>query len=171
VALRSTILLALCVNLLIACGDLPRRPVLVRALNVGPPVVGPIDDYATADQDPTLLRTARKMLGHPYRWGGYSPDKGFDCSGLIYYVYGQHGRSVPRTAEAQYAYARPVAFSQIRPGDLVFFRLYRNDVSHVGIYLGEYLFIHAPSTGKRVTYSSLRDAFWQTRFVGAGRIL
>ncbi|MEK6748334.1 MAG: C40 family peptidase [Pseudomonadota bacterium] len=130
----------------------------------------PADRFLSAQDDPALVRTARSMLGHPYRWGGAAPSEGFDCSGLVYYVYARHGQSVPRTAEAQYEHARPVAFDQIRPGDLLFFRLARQDVSHVAIYLGEYLFIHAPATGKRVTYASLRDDFWQQRFIGAGRI-
>ena len=107
-------------------------------------------------------------LDTPYRRGG-SSYKGFDCSGLVYFIYRQMGLSVARTAIAQYQQSHRVEKKHLRAGDLVFFRLNSRAVSHVGIYLGDDQFIHAPSTGKRVSYAQLSNPFWKKRYVGGGR--
>jgi cell wall-associated NlpC family hydrolase len=109
------------------------------------------------------------MVGTPYLYGGASP-RGFDCSGLVYYSYRKAGITVPRTSGEQYRQSERVTLSDLRPGDLVFFRLSRNKPSHVGIYAGSGRFIHAPSGGKRVSYASLTDSYWEARVIGAGRI-
>jgi cell wall-associated NlpC family hydrolase len=114
------------------------------------------------------LEIASAMLGIPYHYGGASP-RGFDCSGLVYYAYRKAGLSVPRTTSAQFQHAQPVKRSRLQPGDLVFFRLTSRPVSHVGIYAGDGRFIHAPSRGKRVSYASLDNPYWQQRIVAAGR--
>ena len=114
------------------------------------------------------LDIAAGMLGTPYRYGGASP-RGFDCSGLVYFAYRKAGIPVPRTTGAQLHYAHPVHPSRLRPGDLLFFRLTSRTVSHVGIYAGDGRFIHAPSRGKRVSYASLDNPYWQQRIVAAGR--
>ena len=114
------------------------------------------------------LEIASAMLGIPYHYGGASP-RGFDCSGLVYYAYRKAGLSVPRTTNAQFQHAQPVNRSRLQPGDLVFFRLTSRPVSHVGIYAGDGRFIHAPSRGKRVSYASLDNPYWQRRIVAAGR--
>ena len=114
------------------------------------------------------LDIAAGLLGVPYQYGGASP-RGFDCSGLVYYSYRKAGIQVPRTTGAQFHYARPVQRSRLRPGDLLFFRLTSRAVSHVGIYAGNSRFIHAPSRGKRVSYGSLDNPYWQQRIVAAGR--
>jgi cell wall-associated NlpC family hydrolase len=107
------------------------------------------------------------MVGAPYRYGGTSP-QGFDCSGLVYYAHRRAGISVPRTTGLQLHGARRVALANVRPGD-VLFELEGNKVSHVGIYAGAGRFIHAPSTGKKVSYASLRSPFWRSRLISAGR--
>lgn len=118
--------------------------------------------------DPRKLTIARAMLGKPYRFGGASP-RGFDCSGLVYYAFNRAGIDVPRTTTEQYRQSVPITPGKARPGDLVFFKLTAQRVSHVGIYTGNGRFIHAPSRGKPVGYASLANAYWQQRVVGYRR--
>jgi len=91
------------------------------------------------------VRIARRYLGVPYRYGGMSPS-GFDCSGLVAYVYGKVGVRLPHNAAAQWSYGRPVVLSHLRPGDLVFF----SGLGHVGLAVGHGRYIHAPQTGEVV---------------------
>jgi murein DD-endopeptidase len=114
------------------------------------------------------VRVATAMLGTPYRYGGSSP-RGFDCSGLVYYAFRETGFRVPRTTGAQLRHSRPVPLSELLPGDLLFFRQRSSRVSHVGIYVGNDWFIHAPSRGKRVSYDSIQNHYWKSRLVTAGR--
>lgn len=116
-----------------------------------------------------VTRIALKQLGIPYRYGG-ATRRGFDCSGLVLYSYRQMGIQLPRTARSQARAIRPVPISRLRPGDLVFFRIYRNRVSHVGIYYHSGLFIHAPKSGKRVSITSMRTPYWRKHYHGAGRV-
>ncbi|MDH5446491.1 MAG: C40 family peptidase [Gammaproteobacteria bacterium] len=118
----------------------------------------------------TVINTAKAQLGKIYKFGGDSPYEGFDCSGLVYYSYQKAGLNLPRTAVGQLKFSQPVSKPHIKQGDLVFFRIYRSRVSHVGIYLGANKFIHAPSTGKTVSIASLKNPYWQKRFIRAGRI-
>jgi cell wall-associated NlpC family hydrolase len=116
-----------------------------------------------------IVDSARRMLGAPYRWGGSSP-QGFDCSGLVWFAYREAGLSVPRTSEDQYRAARPVGIAAARPGDLVFFGE-GSRVDHVGIYLGDRRFIHAPESGQVVKVSSIENGYYRARFAGAGSLL
>lgn len=118
-------------------------------------------------QHPGALIAARQV-GAPYRYGGASP-RGFDCSGLVYYSFRKAGIHVPRTTRAQYRNAFRVSHSQLQPGDLVFFKASWRNVSHVGIYAGNNYFIHAPSRGKKVSFTSMNDPYWSSRYIGAGR--
>jgi cell wall-associated NlpC family hydrolase len=111
---------------------------------------------------------ATGMIGVPYRWGGATP-AGFDCSGLVYYTFHKAGVSVPRTSQEQYHAARPVPLAKALPGDLVFFGR-RGRISHVGIYLGDERFVHAPETGRNVSVAHLDEVAYRKRFAGAGRI-
>jgi cell wall-associated NlpC family hydrolase len=111
---------------------------------------------------------ATDLIGTPYRWGGATP-AGFDCSGLVYYTFRKAGLDVPRTSLAQYRAARPVPIARAMPGDLVFFGR-RGKITHVGIYLGDERFVHAPETGRSVSIAHLSDRYYRTRFAGAGRI-
>lgn len=124
--------------------------------------------------DVTLLDrvvwNAQKQQGKMYRWGGESPVTGFDCSGLTQYAFGQGaGVSIPRTAAAQYAAAVKVPRPQAGKGDLVFFNTSGKRVSHVGIYLGNDKFVHAPRTGRAITTDKLAG-YWERKLVGFGRI-
>ena len=125
---------------------------------------------ANADKQ-AVVKTARKMLGVRYRYGGNSPNSGFDCSGLVHFSHKSAGVEVPRTTGQLYKASMRISRRDLTPGDLVFFKIVkRRFVSHVGIYLGKGKFIHAPSSGKRVTISSLNEPYWQKHFTGAGRI-
>jgi murein DD-endopeptidase len=115
-------------------------------------------------------RTAGSMIGTPYRWGGRTP-RGFDCSGLVVYSYGEAGlRGLPHSALALERRARPVSLASLQPGDLLFFDLEGRKVAHVAIYLGDDTFVHAPSPGKRVERIGFDHAYWGTRIRRAGRI-
>jgi cell wall-associated NlpC family hydrolase len=111
------------------------------------------------------------LLGRPYAFGGASPDTGFDCSGLVAYVYREAFRwSLPRTTFEQSRVGVPVANEALGPGDLVFFNTLRRDFSHVGIYLGDARFVHAPSTGGVVRVEDMRLPYWASRYNGARRL-
>ena len=112
---------------------------------------------------------AESQLGAPYRFGGDSP-RGFDCSGLVRYVFGQAGITVPRTAQAQQQAAEAEPADQLQPGDLVFFRIGSGRVDHVGIYVGDGAFVHAPRSGRPVRSDLLGDNYYQRRYAGAGRL-
>ena len=119
-----------------------------------------------------VINTAKKMLGVKYRYGGTNPSKGFDCSGLVQYSLKAAGVDIPRTTGQQYKASRPISRRFLKPGDLVFFKTaISRAISHVGIYLGNYKFIHAPSSGKRVKISSMKERYWRKRFISAGRVL
>ena len=108
---------------------------------------------------------AVQQLGRPYRYGGATPD-GFDCSGLVWYVYHALGIEVPRTAAEQRAGSVYIAAEQLRPGDLVFFY---TPADHVGIYLGGREFVHAPASGRTVERARLDTPFYILGFAGGGR--
>jgi cell wall-associated NlpC family hydrolase len=113
-----------------------------------------------------VVGIAMRYLGTPYVYGGASPG-GFDCSGLVMYVYAQVGVSLPHSSYAQYSAGVPVSRDQLQPGDLVFF----DGLGHVGIYVGGGQFIHAPHTGDVVKISSLSESWYASTYVGARRIL
>jgi len=115
-----------------------------------------------------VVNTALDMIGTPYRYGGNTPS-GFDCSGLVHYAYRAAGISVPRTTGDQLDTARGIALPQARPGDLLFFKM-TSKPDHVGIFIGNGQFVHAPSSGKQVGVAMLSDPFWNQSFVGARRL-
>lgn len=117
-----------------------------------------------------LVATAKTCLGVPYVWGGESMS-GFDCSGLVQYVYQQNGISIPRTCTTQYKVGVYVNQADLQPGDLVFFQnTYTTGISHVGIYIGNGEFIHA-SSSNGVMISKLSNSYWTAHYYGARRIL
>lgn len=117
-----------------------------------------------------IINTAKKYIGVPYVWGGSTPT-GFDCSGLVQYVFKQHGISLPRTTDRQVATGTYVSKSNLRPGDLVFLQnTYRQGVSHVGIYIGEGQMIHA-SSSKGVVISNLSSSYYTKHYHSARRVL
>lgn len=118
-----------------------------------------------------LLQKALALLGTPYRWGGTSPDGGFDCSGMVGYVFRSAlGIELPRVARAMAKDGEKVERSSLAAGDLVFFSRRGKRVDHVGIYVGEGRFVHAPRTGKDVEVSSLTEGYWSRKFMQARRV-
>jgi len=117
------------------------------------------------------IAVAKKQLRKKYRWGGSTPRTGFDCSGLTHYAFKLANVYIPRTAAAQYKHSKRVSLSKMQAGDLIFFhtRRTRARVNHVGIYLGNGKFIHAPRRGKRVSVAKL-SKYWRRKAVGAGRV-
>lgn len=116
-----------------------------------------------------IVNTALKYKGVPYKYGGVTP-KGFDCSGFVWYVYHQHGKNLPRTADKQYAKGTPVKPRDLRPGDVVFFTTAEKGASHCGIFTGNGKFIHA-SSSRGVMISALAETYWKPRYLGARRML
>ena len=135
-------------------------PVGASSSSTGSVSIGP----APPQTHSSVVSIAMQYLGVPYRWGGASPS-GFDCSGLVMYVFAQVGVSLPHSSYAQYGMGSPVSRDQLQPGDLVFF----DGLGHVGIYVGGGSFIHAPHTGDVVRISSL-SGWYASSYVGARRI-
>jgi cell wall-associated NlpC family hydrolase len=127
-----------------------------------PPVSVPVANPGVGH--PQAASIALQYLGVPYVWGGSSPS-GFDCSGLVMYVYGRLGISLPHYTVAQWSATTPISMSQIQPGDLVFF----DGLGHVGIYIGNGQFVHAPHTGTVVQIASL-SGYYASALVGARRV-
>jgi cell wall-associated NlpC family hydrolase len=125
-------------------------------------------DYGFSIGSEVVVR-AIALLGTPYRYGGSAPG-GFDCSGLVSYIYNELGIDVPRTAAEQYRAAQRVAMEQLEPGDLLFFRTRGRSVSHVAIYAGSGRFVHAPQTGRNIELRQIGDGYYRARLVGAGRL-
>lgn len=126
---------------------------------------------ASANLRESVLEVAYSLEGTPYRSGGSSPS-GFDCSGYVSYVMAMHGMVLPRSTDAMFRAVDKIESHEMTPGDLVFFTTYKAGPSHVGIYVGDNTFIHAPSTGRTVSYDRLDDAgYWQNRFIGAASVL
>jgi hypothetical protein len=134
------------------------------AMPDGLPVVRPElrDGYAIA-------RTALALRGVPYRLGGNDP-RGFDCSGLVQYVFALHGLGLPRVVRDQYRYGTPVELDALEPGDLVFFETQGDSVSHVGIAIGGDQFVHAPNARGLVRVGRLTSGYWADRAIGARRM-
>lgn len=118
-----------------------------------------------------ITRTAQKFKGWPYAWGGTSPNSGFDCSGLVQYVYRKWGILLPRCASEQVHQGVPVKFNELQAGDLVFFQnTYKQGLSHVGIYVGKGWFIHASSPRTGVIMSRLDRGYHKDHYYGARRL-
>jgi cell wall-associated NlpC family hydrolase len=125
----------------------------------------------TGTRPSELVVGALGLLGIAYRLGGNSPTSGFDCSGLVRYVFQTAaGLDLPRRAEEISRVGTKVDRSELRPGDLVFYKTLRKTFSHVGIYLGDNRFIHAPSSGGAVRVDDMTQSYWMARFNGARRI-
>ena len=119
-----------------------------------------------------IVRTARRFLGSPYRWGGESARKGFDCSGLTMTVYRLNGLQLPRNSRSQFDAGQAISQADLQIGDLVFYATGRRGrVSHVGIYSGGGKFIHAPGRGKRIRVASIHSRYFKARYMGSRRYL
>ena len=135
------------------------------SLHKSTPMTAPCDGTPAS-----VAGAARTQLGAPYKYGGISPDQGFDCSGLVCWTYAQCGITMPRTSREQMSRGRPVSRAQLRPGDLVGFRISRRR-THTGIYIGDGKFIHSPNTGEKVREESLSTPYWKSRLTAMRRIV
>lgn len=134
-----------------------------------------------ADQEPErrephlateLVLRALTLLGVNYKFGGSSPDSGLDCSGLVRHVFSEAvGLVLPRRAEEISRNGEHVARAELKPGDLVFFNTLRRAFSHVGIYIGNNQFVHAPASGGAVRVENMTEGYWARRFNGARRMI
>ena len=135
-----------------------------------PPAPAEPNPAPRAERSEALLQ-ALLAIGLDYRYGGNSPVTGFDCSGLVAHIYQQAwGIRLPRNSRAQSQAGVPVSLAELQAGDLVFYDTLKRPFSHVGIYLGDGKFVHAPKSGARVRVESLQSTYWAPRFNGARRI-
>ena len=156
----------------------PWIPIILLALlplsamaNDSSKATAPTADSGMLGQAQEVVLRALSFIGVRYKWGGASPDTGFDCSGLIRYVYNQvTGQSLPGNAKEISQVGESIERSELQPGDLVFFNTLRRPFSHVGIYLGESRFVHAPSRGGKVEIVDMSERYWKTRYNGARRL-
>lgn len=129
-----------------------------------------LERYTNAAQD--VILQGLKLVGVRYRWGGNDEDSGLDCSGFVRLVFKDSiGTSLPRTAREMSEVGEKIDSTQLKPGDLVFFNTMRRTFSHVGIYLGDNHFLHAPRKGAEVRVENMDSSYWMSRYNGARRIL
>ena len=154
---------------LAACGAAPKRPQPPAATSTGSSIAGAGLPGHRANE---VLFLAISLVGTPYRYGGNTPDAGFDCSGLIGYVFREAAAlRLPRTTgELKALRGSDIARRALRSGDLVFFGS-RGRVNHAGIYVGEGRFVHAPSSGGTVRLDALDGHYWRDHFLGGKRLL
>jgi cell wall-associated NlpC family hydrolase len=159
------------VSLLTGCssfGPTPPAPVLSISK---PPATAPESSAPPSAERSEALLQALLALGLDYRYGGKSPVTGFDCSGLVAHVFKQAwGVQLPPNTKAQSKAGVPVSLAELQAGDLVFYDTQKRPYSHVGIYLGDGKFVHAPKSGAQVRIESIKSAYWAKRFDGARRI-
>jgi cell wall-associated NlpC family hydrolase len=150
------------------CGTVP-APAPVEQTAPSPPLRGAAP--AVHPSHAEALLQALLALGIDYRLGGSSPQLGFDCSGLVVHVFREaYGIELPRNTDGLSGAGAPVKRAALQPGDLVFYNTQNRPFSHVGIYLGEGRFVHAPRSGAAVRVESMHSAYWLRRFDGARRI-
>ncbi|MGQ0429034.1 MAG: C40 family peptidase [Gammaproteobacteria bacterium] len=125
---------------------------------------------AAGDLRGPVAQLALSMVGVKYQYGGAHPREGFDCSGLVYYTYTSLGHDVPRTSREQFETALEIPLAKAAEGDLLFFQD-QEKLSHVGIFLGEGRFVHAPSSGGTVSVANLDSPYYQRHLVAVGRLL
>jgi len=144
----------------------PLQPVVPKE-TTEKPVPKPAKD--NKDMGSIAARTAERFVGIPYRWGGDNVVEGMDCSGFVRAVYNLCGLSIPRTSQDQFKAGDRVDKNDLRDGDLVFFGSSSDKINHVGIYVGEGKFVHAPRRGEEIRVTAVNDKYFEKRFVGARR--
>ena len=155
--------------LIIAC-LLLAMPARAEESALEPPATAANESNWTGTMHEVLI-SALSLTGIKYKYGGSSPETGFDCSGFVRYVFQQAANlTLPHGARALSRLGETVPVDQLQPGDLVFFNTLKSAFSHVGIYLGDSRFIHAPSSGGGIHVVNMNDAYWAKRFNGARRI-
>ncbi|MEY2707324.1 MAG: hypothetical protein RI905_1076, partial [Pseudomonadota bacterium] len=126
---------------------------------------------SVVDGTESLINNAMQLIGVRYRWGGNTPQSGLDCSGFVRYVFNDtFGFLLPRKSAQMSQVGLEIRKDELRPGDLVFFNTMRHAFSHVGIYVGDNKFIHAPSRGKSIRVDDMTKAYWEKRYNGARRM-
>jgi len=156
---------------LTGCAGVPQQtatPAPASAVTQARTIVGPTSSEAYVGT--AIAELARNLVGAQYHYGGAKPDEGFDCSGLVFYTYSKAGYRVPRTSQELFRAARKIALGDAGAGDLMFFQD-EAKLSHVGIYLGDGWFVHAPASGQRVAVANLDTAYYQQHLVAVGRLL
>ena len=138
--------------------------------NPGPRLADGYSAQQVSNTRHQVVRSAGRLVGTPYRYGGNTP-KGFDCSGLVQYTHREAGIEVPRTTASQLSRAHIPDRRNLLPGDLLFFEIDWQKSRHVGIYEGDGVFIHAPSSGKRVSRASLDNPYWSSRLIATRSFL
>jgi cell wall-associated NlpC family hydrolase len=136
-----------------------------REIDAGAPAVA-----SSSSSGEQAVGLAKRYLGRPYVWGGDSPASGFDCSGLVQYVYKQIGVALPRVTDQQFEVGTAVGRDELRTGDIVFFRDATGYIHHEGLYLGDGTFLHAPHTGDVIKVSSLDEPYYTEQFAGGRRV-
>ncbi len=153
----NKLLIILLLAMLSACSTTPRHP--------------SSSGYAADEEMDNLVMYALSLADTPYRYGGNSPDSGFDCSGFVDHVFSHTlGVKLPRTSHEISRVGKPVSNHNLRPGDLVFFNTMHRPYSHVGIFIGDGKFVHAPKTGSNIRVEQLNEKYWAARYNGARRI-
>ena len=136
-----------------------------------PPSFASTVSTAVVDQTETLINNAMQLIGVRYRWGGNTPQSGLDCSGFVRYVFNDtFGFLLPRKSAQMSKVGLQIGKDELQPGDLVFFNTMRHAFSHVGIYVGDNKFIHAPSKGKSIRVDDMTKVYWEKRYNGARRL-
>ncbi|HEX7932481.1 MAG TPA: C40 family peptidase, partial [Paraburkholderia sp.] len=168
----------LTVLLLAACAGAPQKTssrsgssvvVANGAYRAPPPGFPNFVDHSIGREEISIQ--AMSLVGVPYRWGGNTPDSGFDCSGLVHYVVARAASvNLPRTTADMSGRGKSVEPDEIAPGDLIFFNTTGRAHSHVGIYVGKLRFVNAPSTGGTVRLDYLTNPYWAKRFDGIRRV-
>ena len=155
-------------------GSLHMGPVLAQSLTESEPLpksFASTVSSAVVDKTETLINNAMQLIGVRYRWGGNTPQSGLDCSGFVRYVFNDtFGFLLPRKSAQMSKVGLEIGKEELRPGDLVFFNTMRHAFSHVGIYVGDNKFIHAPSRGKSIRVDDMTKVYWEKRYNGARRV-
>ena len=186
---RNAVMALVASGLMAGCASQPPERSAARRSRTSPP---PVDRYALTPSHPdrytasptgsgrgisvrreAVVANAMLLINTPYKWGGNTPEGGFDCSGLVHYVFDRvmgGGHALPRTTAAWAHATTPIKDAQMEPGDLVFFNTSGRRFSHMGILIGERNFVHAPSSGGKVRKSSLDNRYFAKRYLGARRV-
>jgi len=171
--LSTVTLLALGAALLAGCAGAPppRAPAAAIERITLPIVRAPGEETSEPiSLGQVVAELAMGMIGTPYRYGGADPRQGFDCSGLVFYAYNEAGHEVPRTSRDQFRAARKISLRDAGAGDIMFFQD-EAKLSHVGIYVGDGLFVHAPAKDRVVTVASIDTPYYQEHLVAVGRLV
>ncbi len=176
IVLASSLTAGACASSGVVRGPVPRPFPGAGTVKPSDPVVTnephspePVPDDPQAPSVGTVILTALKFTGVPYRDGGSDPS-GFDCSGFVQYVFAQHGIPLPREVREQFRFGESVDVDDVRAGDLIFFTTVTKGASHVGVAIGDGQFVHAPSSRGRVRVERFTSGYWEPRIVGIRRL-